>query len=68
MAITITTTAREGKPLEEEVDEDLRAFEQYFTSQVDPSGGPRLSRPEYAILKTYLWWKTHEKETKRDGT
>lgn len=46
----------EPKALEAAVDVDLAAFDQYFQKVLlnDP-----LSPSEKAVLKTYLWWKTH---------
>lgn len=49
-----------GTELEYLVDEDLNSFEEFMLRQVDKSGG--LSKPERAIIKTYLWWKTQVKE------
>jgi hypothetical protein len=45
-----------GKELEAVVDEDLGAFNEYFQKNCDNSP---LRPEETAILKTYLWWKTH---------
>jgi hypothetical protein len=50
-------TAIDNKKLETVVNEDIRQFEEFFTAKVDTSGP--LSGPERAILKTYLYWKTH---------
>ncbi len=50
------------KDLEEAVDEDLAAFERFMLTRVDPSGP--LSKPERAIIKTYLYWKTHPEVTR----
>jgi hypothetical protein len=41
--------------LEKEVDEDIAAFAQYFCGELKNAS---LSRPERAILKTYLFYKT----------
>ena len=40
--------------LDREVGEDLAAFEAWFVSL----GNDALVKPETAILKTYLWYKT----------
>ena len=49
--------AVDGLLLEEEVDADIAAFEKFMMTRVDTSGP--LSKPEKAIIKTYLYWKTH---------
>lgn len=43
--------------LEATVDTDIAAFSEYF-QRVLKNDEP-LSKSERAILKTYLWWKTH---------
>ena len=45
------------KQLEAYVDEDITEFEKFMMAKVDNSGP--LSKPEKAIIKTYLYWKTH---------
>lgn len=57
MGITISSSAMSDKDLEQEVDEDLAEFEKFMMEKVDDSGP--LSGPEKAILKTWIWWKTH---------
>ena len=49
-----------GKDLEEVVDADLADFEKFMMEKVDDSGP--LSGPEKAILKSWIWWKTHAEE------
>jgi hypothetical protein len=60
MGITVSSSAYSDKDLEEEVDEDLAAFEKFMIAKVDDSGP--LHRVEKAIIKTYLHWKTHAQE------
>ena len=48
----------EDKTLEQVVDADIASFEKFMLEKVDDSGP--LMGPERAILKTYLWFKTHE--------
>ena len=48
--------ALSGSDLEKVVNADLEAFQSFFTTQVDNGS---LTGPEAAIIKTYLWWKTH---------
>lgn len=45
-----------GSVEEKLVDEDLAAFTAWLNEHVDPAP---LTGPEKAILKTYLWYKTH---------
>ena len=59
--ITVVVEQEEGRTLEEEVNEDIRAFERWFVLQ----GNQPLVRSEVAILKTFFWRKTKGKE---DGT
>lgn len=56
--ISVTSEKKEGKELEAEVDEDITAFQVWFQSK----GQEPLSKPEWAILKTYLWYKTHPEQ------
>ena len=49
-----------GKELESVVDEDLKAFEEFFCKKL---GNNRLADPERAVIKTYLWYKMHPEET-----
>jgi hypothetical protein len=44
--------------LEQEVDRDIAEFEKFFIENVDTSTS-RLMGPEKAIIKSYLWYKTH---------
>jgi len=45
-----------GPELEVWVNQDLAAFNDFFQSKV---GDSPLIGPEVAMLKTYIWWKTH---------
>ena len=45
----------QGQSLEQVVDNDIEAFTAYFCNELKNEG---LSRPERAILKTYLYFKT----------
>lgn len=45
------------------IDEDIDKFDQWFQQKLD---NEPLVRSERAIIKTYIHWKTHPKET--DGT
>lgn len=49
--ITVNTTEPKEK-LEEEVNDDLRFFEEWFKAQ----GNAPLVHSEVAILKTWIWW------------
>lgn len=51
----------EGQSLESAVDEDIAAFEEYFCGELKNDS---LSKPERSIIKTYLWWKTHQERTR----
>ena len=50
---------REPPALEQVVDADIAEFEEYFCKMLKNSS---LAAPEKAILKTYLYWKTHPAE------
>lgn len=56
-----------SKELEKEVDADIVNFDAWFqqAGKNDP-----LTGAEKAILKTWLWWKTHEgaKEKEPEGS
>jgi hypothetical protein len=58
--IKIQTEKKDGKELEQEVDEDIKQFDLWFqkSGQNDP-----LTNSEWAIIKTYLWWKTHQTQS-----
>jgi hypothetical protein len=45
-----------SRPLEQVVEEDIKAFEKWFMDFL--KNGEPLVRSEVAILKTYLRWKT----------
>jgi len=57
----------DGGPLEQAVDEDISAFERWFCSVVD-SSAPLLTGAERAIIKSYLWYKTHETAAEDSST
>lgn len=46
----------EGEELEKIIDEDIELFDQWF--QTEMKNSPIL-KSEWAMLKTYLYWKTH---------
>jgi hypothetical protein len=50
----------EDQTLEHVVDEDIAAFAKYFCEELRNDS---LSKPERSIIKTYLWWKTHQENT-----
>ena len=52
----VDTSAVKGADLEAMVDEDINAFELWFKER---GLGDNLLLPERAVIKTYLWWKTH---------
>lgn len=54
--VILDPNANSGKELEEIVEADIEAFARFFCGQLKNDS---LSKPERAILKTYLWWKTH---------
>lgn len=60
MDISVSSSAMSDKQLEELVDKDIADFEKFMMEKVDQSGP--LSGPEKAIIKTYIWWKTHAEE------
>jgi hypothetical protein len=45
-----------GKDLESIVDEDLKNFAQFYIKTL---GNSKLSDYEKAVIKTFIWWKTH---------
>ncbi len=49
----------EEPTLEQIVDADIEKFREYFCGEL---GNDSLSAPERSIIKTYLWWKTHQKD------
>ncbi len=51
----------DGKALEKEVDEDLTKFNEWFIrgGQAQGNTNEPLTTGERAIIKTYLWYKTH---------
>ena len=61
MPIMVSGGEYSDADLEKAVDEDLVEFEKFMMEKVDDSGP--LSGPEKAIIKTYLYWKTHAEET-----
>lgn len=48
-----------GKEMEEIVNADVVAFEKFFGEKLKNGG---LSGPERSIIKTYIYWKTHDEE------
>lgn len=55
----------DGASLEQVVDADISAFADYFCGELKNDS---LSRPEVAILKTYLYFKTRvEPKRSTDG-
>jgi len=61
--IVVKCDSKVPKDSEREVDQDLEQFEKYMEIR---GLGPKLSRPERAIIKTYLYWKMWE--AKEEGT
>lgn len=59
--ITITTEQPSGRPLKEEVDQDIQQFDEYFRGL----GNEPLTKSERAVLSTYLWW--HTQVVKKQG-
>jgi hypothetical protein len=59
--ITKVTSQHSGETLEQVVDQEIEIFEAWFREL----GNEPIVRSERAILKTYLWWKTHPGETPR---
>lgn len=49
--------AEPNQLLEAAVDADIVAFGEYFQREL--KNDEPLSKSERAIIKTYLWWKTH---------
>jgi len=47
------------KELESAIDVDIASFNDCFQREL---GNEPLVRSELAILKTYLWWKTHSEK------
>jgi hypothetical protein len=54
--IRVDAEGTTGKELEKVVDEDLLKFGKWFESK----GNEPLTRPEFAIIKTWIWFKLHE--------
>lgn len=52
--VSVQTTAKSRRELEEAVDVDIQEFDRWFTEHLENIG---LSGPEKAIIKTYLGWK-----------
>lgn len=50
----------DSKELEAAVDADIAEFDKYFQGKLN--NAPVLSS-EKAIIKTYLWWKTHQEKS-----
>jgi hypothetical protein len=63
LTVVVGEAEKEGKTLEGVVEEDIRSFEAWFRVK----GNDPLVRSEVAILKTYLWWKTHNEGEEGDG-
>jgi hypothetical protein len=63
MLTVVVGAVEEGKTLESTVEEDIRAFETWFRAK----GNDPLVRSEIAILKTYLYFKTHNEGDEGDG-
>lgn len=53
--VTVKTEQPGGEAQKVEVDLDLQEFDKWFQSQ----GNEPLVNSETAILRTYLYWKTH---------
>jgi hypothetical protein len=49
-----------GEELEKIVNADLDGFSEFFCKRLNNDS---LSGPERAVIKTYLWWKTHPEGT-----
>jgi hypothetical protein len=56
-----TGKAMDGEELEATVNQDVEQFQEWFCTNVDVEA-VKLSGPEIAILKSYLWYKTHPGE------
>ena len=54
MKVEITTEHTKPTFIEQEAEEEIRAFEKWFMTLGNTGG---LTRPEIAILKTYLGWR-----------
>jgi hypothetical protein len=59
IVVNVTPPVNEmtGEELEKVVDEDLKEFAKFFCKGLKNES---LANAERAIIKTYLWWKTHE--------
>jgi hypothetical protein len=55
MPVVVKSDVGGGRTLENEVDDDIEAFDKYFQSL----GNDPLNKFERAVVKTYLHWKTH---------
>lgn len=51
-----------GTELEKYVNKDIEEFQTWFCKNVDKEA-VALTGPEIAILKSYLWYKTHSGKT-----
>lgn len=66
-AIHVTVTrpdpAAEKPTLEELVDADIEEFKKYFCGELRNDS---LAPAERSIIKTYLWWKTHQEPARAE--
>lgn len=59
MPIIVTADVSTEEKLEQLVDEDILRFDRYFQSL----GNDPLVKFEHAVIKSYLFWKTHGEPT-----
>ena len=65
MSIEISETeGKDGAELEAEVDRDFSEFAEWFRVNVDSDP---ITRNEMALLKTYVWHKTHPGQAPKRG-
>lgn len=56
IAINVKIDPCSNEELEKAADADIKKFAEYFCETLKNDS---LSGPERAIIKTYIWWKTH---------
>ena len=64
MNLSISAGAMSDQTLEEYVDEDIAAFEKFFCTNVDTKAAALMPQ-EKTIIKTFIWWATHQGEVPR---
>ena len=53
--LTVQLTTKDGQSREDAVVEEIRRFEEWFKAYLD--NVESLTKPECAILRTFIYWK-----------